>query len=687
MINATEYEEKQYLNYILKMLNEELHKISEGIVDYSKKIHETKSYMWDNIYELDPAEIASSKESVSQAIDIADNKLVQKKKIDKLIISPYFGRMDFLQNDKIDNLAVYVGIHAFIETETFRSLIYDWRAPISSMFYNFEIGKASYIVIDDELNGEILLKRQYKIKNSVMEYMIESSLTINDEILQKELSNSSDERMKNIVATIQKEQNLIIRNEASNVLIIQGVAGSGKTSIAMHRVAYLLYEYRDILFSRNILIISPNKVFSDYISQVLPQLGEEEIEEITFEEIALNEIGKIFKFQTFYQQVLDIIDTADSESINRMKYKSTVDFVDDLDRYICYIDKENFIPRDIKITNKLVVSKEYLLNRYNTLRAFIPTLKRCGYIAEDVIEKLEIDNNIKLTREARSQIKLKIKNMFKINDILLLYSYFYEWIEMPSLYTKDKSRYLEYSDVFPVVYLKINLEGTKNFDFVKHLIVDEMQDYTPIQYAVLSKLFKCNKTILGDRKQSINPYNATSHREIKKIFKQAEIVTLFKSYRSTVEIMKFAQRIFEDKDIIAIERHGTEPTIIQCKYDSDQIFEINKLIKDFNKSGYNSLCVICKNQSYVNAIFNKIDNSEKNIYIITSDSNEFKSGIILTTVYMAKGLEFDQVIVPFACKDVYNTELDRRLLYIACTRSMHKLDILFFGEKTSFLDI
>nr|WP_319490026.1 UvrD-helicase domain-containing protein [uncultured Caproiciproducens sp.] len=683
MLNKSEIEEKEYLKVILAKLHEASQKLDQKMSNYSQEIQEKKRYIWDNISQFDSVEKAANRLSVHQAVDSAEDAAIEQRRIFKLIDSPYFGRIDFVRNDETGENSFYIGIHSFTNEENFEILIYDWRAPISSLFYDFEVGKAFFIAPIGKIDGEILLKRQYRIKNSVMEYMIESSININDDVLQKELSSTSDEKMKNIVATIQKEQNVIIRNDSSNVLIIQGVAGSGKTSIALHRVAFLLYKYKKTLNSKNILIISPNKVFADYISNVLPELGEEEILEIGFDEIAEKEIGAQYKFQTFYQQVSELIDEVDEAIVRRIKFKATIEFVNELNSFLEYVNAEYFTPSDINI-DTVNIAKEYLMRRYTAYNK-IPVQQRLELLAADIIESNRTRDGKMLKTYVSMKIKSSIQNMFKCKDALSLYKDFYDHIGKPEMFQLKQSGTLEFADVFPFLYTKIFFDGAENYHYVKHLLVDEMQDYTPIQYAVLSKLFKCKMTILGDSSQSVNPYSSSSLEEINKVFTEADCVELCKSYRSTFEITNFAQKIQKDKKLIPIERHGETPTITQCTGKADEIDKIKCAIHDFLKSNYSSLGIICKTQTQADEIYEATKGPGNKICLLDGESKEFKNGIIITPAFIAKGLEFDQVIIPFVCKETYKTDLDKSMLYIACTRAMHKLDLTYSGTITSLL--
>ncbi|WP_245773046.1 UvrD-helicase domain-containing protein [Paenibacillus catalpae] len=241
--------------------------------------------------------------------------------------------------------------------------IYDWRSPVAGLFYDYNVGSARYIAPEGEIEGDIELKRQYRIKQGVMDYMIESSININDEVLQKELSQTSDEKMKNIVATIQKEQNEIIRNESSYELLIQGVAGSGKTSVALHRIAFLLYRHKGLLTPDNMLILSPNKVFSDYISNVLPELGEEQIAEIGFDAIAASELASVCTFQTFDEQVSELAVSPEPDLIERIRFKANMAFVTEMDRFVNEVEENYFCPTDLYIAD-VHLTKQQIANAY-----------------------------------------------------------------------------------------------------------------------------------------------------------------------------------------------------------------------------------------------------------------------------------------------------------------------------------
>ena len=333
-----------------------------------------------------------------------------------------------------------------------------------------------------------MLKRQYRIREGQME---ESALNIHDDVLQKELSHASDDKMKNIVATIQRDQNAIIRNENSNVLIIQGVAGSGKTSIALHRIAFLLYRFKETIQSKDMLIISPNKVFSDYISNVLPELGEEDIPETGIEALAREWLEREFKFQTFFEQVALLLQNNDERFRKRIEAKASIEFLDKLRNYIAYIKENYFSPQDLTVNGRLVPA--WFMEERFKKHPHMPLFKRLNKLVGDIVHNVNIYYNYKVTAKEKNQIKSSVQRMFRVTTLRGLYKDFYQWLGAPELFKPINNSTFEYCDVFPLIYLKMSCEGIKSFTDVKHLLIDEMQDYTPVQYAVFAELFPCKK--------------------------------------------------------------------------------------------------------------------------------------------------------------------------------------------------
>ncbi|WP_410769727.1 HelD family protein [Fontibacillus sp. BL9] len=685
VINETEAEERAYLETLLGKVRQAIEQINEGISSSYREIIEAKKYVWENIGQLDPAERAANRIEIGWSIDAGEKSKDKLRKLYKLEQSPFFGRIDFRRDDESKPEPYYIGIHSFSEGDSQTNLIYDWRSPVASLFYDFGIERAAFQAPEGRIDGEITLKRQYKIKDEILDYMIETSLNINDDVLQKELSGNADEKMKNIVATIQKEQNAIIRNETSKELIIQGVAGSGKTSVALHRIAFLLYKYKGSLSSKNILILSPNKVFSDYISGVLPELGEENMLETGFQDLAAGELTGVCPFQTFNQQVAKLTEHNDDGTRERIRYKATADFVKEMEAFIAYADQAFFSPEDIAV-DPFFISKEEIKSGYESLGR-MPLKPRLDKLAAQLAAHCRNSDGDKPDPSSAKKIKTAVKKMFRYSGLLPLYREFYNYLGRPELfkYSVPKTKTVEYCDVFPLVYLKHYFEGLTPYEFVKHLLVDEMQDYSPIQYAVLSILFACKKTILGDASQSVNPYSSSSLPEISGMFPGAETVELNKSYRSTLEITSFAKKIKPNDALIPVERHGKEPQILKCLDASEQLLRIGELMDDFLTSEHHSMGIICKTMKQVEELHAHLKKDRKPVFLLDFNSVQFHEGVIITTAHLAKGLEFDRVLIPFADAETYNNELDQSLLYIACTRAMHQLKLTYSGNPSPLI--
>jgi DNA helicase-2/ATP-dependent DNA helicase PcrA len=527
------------------------------------------------------------------------------------------------------------------------------------------------------------LKRQYKIRDGRLEFMIENGVNIHDEVLQRELAKSSDDKMKNIVATIQRDQNAVIRNETAQVMVIQGVAGSGKTSIALHRIAFLLYRYRETIAAKDILIISPNKVFADYISNVLPELGEEHIPELGMDELAADLLEHKHPFQTFFEQVSALLEKHDPAFIERIRFKASFEFLGKLNQYLLHIENHYFTVRELRVGSTLVPGP-WIQERFKAYHR-VPLLKRFPLVANDVRAYVRDLARRKLTGQEKATIGEAVPRMFRFHQTMDLYRDFYAWLGQPGLFRFDHRLGLEYADVFAFIYLRIRLEGITAYEHVKHLLVDEMQDYTPVQYAVLSRLFYCRKTILGDVSQTVNPYSASSAEAIERVFPQADVVRLYRSYRSTVEITAFAQRITPNPHIIPLERHGPEPAVLRCASHDEELRALQQLVAAFTTSGLHSLGIICKTPRQAEEAHRALEGP--GVHLLTAESTTFKEGVIITTAHLAKGLEFDEVVVPFASARTYRTEVDKSMLYVACTRAMHRLTLTHSAEAPAFLSL
>ena len=679
--NQTEKQEKEYLKQIISFLKKVIGNTDASVKDHVDTLAEYKDYIWFN-KDIDPHEIRSMRESILNHFALGESVINKHKRLTKILAIPYFGRIDFLEkkeNSKV--MPTYIGIHTFYDPESRATLIHDWRAPVSSMFYDHELGEAGYRSPSGEIKGEISLKRQYRIRGGKMEFMIESALTVHDDILQKELSSNADDKMKNIVATIQREQNRIIRNEDIRTLIIQGVAGSGKTSIALHRIAYLLYTFRDSISSKDILIISPNKVFSDYISNVLPELGEETVPETSMEQILSGVLEHKYKYQTYFGLVNELLEKPSSSLINRIAYKASFGFISELDKFILHIENTYFKAADVKLTKYITIPAPFIEEQYLRFNRY-PIRRRFDAMADYMLDMLKIQYAFTVTTAGRNLLKKEIRLMFAGNNDIQVYKDFFKWTNNPGMFKMRKGHTLEYSDLAPLAYLHLALEGNGNQPFrVKHLLIDEMQDYSPIQYKVIQKLFPCRKTVLGDAGQSVNPYGSSTAETIQKSLTASEIMKLCKSYRSTFEITDFAQKIHPNAELEPVARHGEKPQILQFGSAVEELSGIMGLISTYRKSGYKSLGIICKTEQQARKMADMLKSYANDISFLSSQSSAFVQGIVITSAHMAKGLEFDEVIIPQTDERNYRSEIDKSMLYVAVTRAMHRLTLTFHEAR------
>lgn len=689
-------EELQHLMTVQKIIREQIDEVENSLGNSKEDIMKQKRYLWENIYELDPEEIASNRQSISEEHDTFEMRESKKRLLLKLQDNTYFGRVDFVYEGDSEEEAevLYIGLGGLRSKSGIITYVYDWRAPISSMYYDYDIGPASYEAPMGTIGGYIIKKRQLKVRKGNLEYALDSGLKIDDEILQKELSGNGSIKMRNIVATIQKEQNSIVRDQTSTIMLVQGVAGSGKTSIALHRIAFLLYQNRSNLNSSDILIISPNNIFADYISNVLPELGEQNISEVSFDEIAQHEMKGICKYETKYEQMEYIIKCRDEsdERIERIRFKGSIQFLEEMKKYVEALDKQ-FVEFDSYTLNGYKVEGSLLKKLYEGIFSTKAPIERLDMIGDRIADMYENDNNAIISVSSRNDIKQSIRGMAKTSNVLENYRDFI--CTLSSKYDVEQDdyisdNYLQYEDVFPVVLLKFMLYGKQNPQFarIKHVIVDEMQDYSMVQYEILSLLFKCKMTILGDVNQVVDKSNDLVLENVQKVFNEkVSLIKMMKSYRSTFEISEFCRKLCSLEDAESFERHGKVPVFQDCESYDGMVKRVQEKIDETDLSQITTAVVICKSSEAAETIYSSLEDEYKEkCYLMNKQDADFHEGFIITNSYLVKGLEFDNVIVPDVTEAEYQTERDRQILYIACTRALHELDILYYGTRSKFLD-
>ena len=490
-------DELAHLEEVNRKLDAALRDAQADVERIDREYGSSKRYMVQYRGEIDPHEMFQTELLLKQTDQTGAFAVGIRDRLTKLKDSPYFARIDFQAADSPRPAPYYIGRFSFNYQN--EPLVFDWRAPVSGMFYDYELGPAGYDAPMGRITGALTRKRQFKIKNGAMEYALESSAHVQDDILQRELSHTSDEKMKSIISTIQKEQNRIIRNEQGGTLIIQGVAGSGKTSIALHRIAFLLYRFQDRLSARNVTILSPNRVFGDYISNVIPELGEEPVCQLDFAQIARIHLEGLVEIQPDREA----LEERDGQWMQRVRFKSTLAFVGLLDDYISSLPGRIFNPADCSF-GPFTAPGSWIADRFCAYEKH-PIKRRLALVAGDVFNRFRSDNPWGDVLPRPKTILKSLTAMLSIKNTLALYKDFYKAVGKPHMLVMPGKETLEWADAFPFLYLHSAFEGVDGGGLTRHLVIDEMQDYTPIQFAVVNRLFPCQKTILGDFGQFLNP--------------------------------------------------------------------------------------------------------------------------------------------------------------------------------------
>lgn len=679
-------EEKEYLCGLEKELSAAADRLLEQMNYYSATSHESLKYFWDHQWEFDEYETVFHELALNRLVDSGESTKKQFRKILAMMDSPYFSRIDFKPLNDSEIMKIYIGKYSFWDVKSSYQ-VFDWRAPVASMYYEFEQGDAWYEAPSGKIEGNISCKRQYRIKKGVLAYALESSLTITDELLQQELSQESGHRMKDIVTTIQKEQNRLIRNEVAQTLIVQGVAGSGKTSVALHRVAYFLYRFKNEITAENFLIISPNGIFVDYISNVLPELGEENVRSVSMEDIAASLLPGDLKTERFSVQVNRFLEAEDEAWEKRNRFKASPEFVRRLEEFFDYCDGHCFSVKDYHYEGGVIDAA--FIRRCLSLQSALPVRLRIRETAGMMADEIKSRNVKRGYGIHRKEIEDWLTLRFRYRDALELYRDFYRRMGQEELFFWQEGQELECADIFPLAYVCLYLEGSVEDRNIKHLIIDEMQDYTPIQYAVINRLYPCRKTILGDFSQNVVPFVQSSLAYLKELYPSAQVTEVFKTYRSTLEIMEFARGIRPEVHMEPVQRHGDKPAIIACQ-DVEQergtVLELSE--REMRENQGKKVGILCKSNEEAKLLYLWLKRQRKEdltLHLLDCDSAEFYDGVMVSSVSMSKGLEFDMVIIAGADSGNYCSEYDRGLLYVACTRAIHRLAVLYSGELTPFI--
>ena len=671
---------REYLQYVLKCLNDRLAQADAAILEGEKEIEDMHEYYWENYTEMDQYgyEDYDNQQALFRQMNANEEQFRLRKRFKKMQDSPFFGRVDFRYDGDEEAETFYIGIGNLSESAGSLPLVYDWRAPVSGLFYDYDKGSASYEAPSGIFEGEVTSKWQYKIRKGKMLYEFESDVKIDDEILGAELGSNGEVQLKNIVRTIQKEQNEIIRNTKDKIMVIQGAAGSGKTSVALHRIAYLLYHDRENLKSSNVLILSPNGVFADYISHILPELGEENIREMSFDLFAYRELKDIVgDCEDRYDQIEHTVLNPKIQDICREK--QSPEFVSKLDGFVLRLEDELMNFRDVEYRGCTLSEKE-IIDLFYFKFLDVPLLSRMHSVAEYFIDQVETLRDRDLSDEEREEVMECFRSMYETRDCYVLYSRFLEKEGYrPLPHCQIEKRRLRYEDVYPVLYLKYTLYQCRNHHGIKHVVVDEMQDYSWIQYLLIHKMFPCRMTILGDKAQTMEDETQDVLKFLPKILgKDIRKIVMNRSYRNTMEVAQYANHLTGIEDIELFERHG-EPVDERTFSSTEEALEtvIEKWLNRREEFETEALIFLTEREAehaflYIEKRLKEIaPEAENQLCYMNRDSQSFKKGLTVTTFYLAKGLEFDQVFGIF--EEDRESGLQCQAKYITATRALHEL--------------
>ncbi|WP_059103263.1 RNA polymerase recycling motor HelD [Shouchella shacheensis] len=750
-----EQERAAFIHAYIRTKQALLREKAEGVSSDEMELKET---FWENVTvnlsnTEDAAETISSIKQQAELLNERERsgELVKRhmKTLRRLAESPYFGRIDLIEEGETKAEPIYIGLASLMDETENEFYIYDWRAPISSVYYDFGPGDVHYEAPAGVVHAMLENKRQYVFRRGALKTMFDTAITIGDERLKEALSHQANTQMKTIVSTIQKEQNTAIRDHKSRFLVVQGVAGSGKTSVAMQRAAYLLYKHRNSIHANQLVLFSPNQLFASYVSTVLPELGEENMAQMTFRTYVYKRLGKRFEVENGFEQLEYVLgakeDSAYTIRLVGIREKAGLSFKDRLDAYVDQLEGDGFSFHDVTFRGRVLVSKSDLQTYFYCLNQDNPIQNRLRQTAEwllkelakeegrerssewveqerELVDKetlLKIHHEIQqaypnedvfaeeekqhkrlaryLTAEAFKPLKKWVKTYGFVDDQQMYEAFLFadvhgnveHWGAI-ALWTKDQLDHgvLPYEDATPYMYLQDRLKGLRVDRSIRHVFIDEAQDYSSFQLAFMQRLYPAARfTIVGDRSQALFTH-ATSQGVLQQLGEQEDVRLLrfSKSYRSTEPIMRFARELLPNPaDVQPFEREGTKPTLNVVASKEALVTPVKDQLQAFADEEIATVAVITKTAREAADAHARLS-EWFDIQLLKQDDHEYARGLVILPVYLAKGIEFDAVIVYDASDGVYGAEQERFHLYTACTRAMHKLAVFSIGQPSRWVE-
>ena len=754
MVKETEQQKEQkHLDKVLGLIKKKESELDHSIEHAQNEAQNINSHFFDDVkldYDgystsMDTAlSIHQQQQMLAERQNAWQHSAKQLSTLQRLEKRPYFARVDF-QEPNEDPETIYIGLGSFADKED-HFLIYDWRAPISSIYYDGKLGKVSYNAPDGVQTVDMTKKRQFLIEDGKITNMFDTNESIGDQMLLNVLNEKSSTQMKSIVTTIQREQNKIIRNTSADLLFVQGAAGSGKTSAIMQRVAYLLYRYRGNLTSSDVIMFSPNQLFNDYVKNVLPEMGEQNMVQMTYWQFVSRRVPGM-NVENLFEQFED-----NEQNDKIVNLKDSLQFFNAVTRYAKHLEKNGLIFKNIYFKNKkkpffekekikeiyygfnenyhlrnrIEATKEALINSLNrriepeTRKAWVDktiesldqeqlnklydrpdqefesSAKEEHFLARKIVIKQlkQVSRKIHQNRflNIRAQYLRFLRAVLKLIDLSKWEISQEEW-EAHIENVKDRFRNgkIKMADISPYLYLYDLVTGRRTDYEMRYAFIDEIQDYTPFQLAYLKYNFPRAKfTMLGDLNQAIftKDESKTLLGQISKLFdpEKTDVVQLTKSYRSTKELTNFTKQILrQGEKIEAFDRRGPKPAF----YKRDSLEKEYNALEDIlveNDEQKLTTAIITKTLAEAKEVAKVLKERKIKATLIGSANQRLVPGTLVMPSYLAKGLEFDAVIAWNVSRDNYHQLDETQLLYTITSRAMYKRDLIYTGEKSPLFD-